>query len=550
MIMVHERQRTPRPPSGQALDAHDPSAPDGAEGGGERVAKALARAGVASRREVERLIEAGRVALNGQVLTTPAIKVETGDILTVDGEVVNDREPARLFRYHKPAGLVTTHSDPAGRSTVFEALPEGLPRLISVGRLDLNTEGLLLLTNDGALARALELPSTGLQRRYRARAHGRITQDKLDVLKHGVTVEGVSYGPIEARIDKAREGAQGANVWISLTLTEGKNREVRRVLESLGLQVNRLIRLSYGPLALGVLEAGELEEVGPRVLREQFADFIAAEDMPKGDRPAYSPPKRNRSAGAARRASAEVERVEAKPEVKKSYKPGWAKAKVTVRPKGVPKARPAPKVSGRDAALAEGRVMINKARVQAARAAAANAERPERDIPVRSERSERPDSPRPRTDRTDRTKSAQSSGRPQTDRPQSDRPQSDRLKSDRPAPDRLKSDRPRSDRPGPPATKSDRPRSETPRPTGPRTRPAPDRSTPDRPRSPASAKPRAESRAPGGAKGERPRQASAPRKDPTAAPRAPRPPAPNRGGPRPSGPPRGSGGPRGPKSRG
>jgi 23S rRNA pseudouridine2605 synthase len=328
--MVHERQRTPRPPSGQAPDAHDPSAPDGAEGGGERVAKALARAGVASRREVERLIEAGRVALNGQILTTPAVKVEANDILTVDGEVVDDREPARLFRYHKPAGLVTTHSDPAGRSTVFETLPDGLPRLISVGRLDLNTEGLLLLTNDGALARALELPSTGLQRRYRARAHGRITQDKLDGLKDGVTVEGVRYGPIEARIDKAREGAKGANVWISLTLTEGKNREVRRVLESLGLQVNRLIRLSYGPLALGVLEAGEIEEVGPRVLREQFAGFISPEDMPKGDRPAYSPPKRNRAAGAARRAAAEVEQVVVKPVEKKAYKPGWAKRSESV----------------------------------------------------------------------------------------------------------------------------------------------------------------------------------------------------------------------------
>lgn len=505
MIMVHERQRTPRPPSGQAPDAHDPAAPDGTEGGGERVAKALARAGVASRREVERLIEAGRVALNGQVLTTPAVKVEADDILTVDGEVVDDREPARLFRYHKPAGLVTTHSDPAGRSTVFETLPAGLPRLISVGRLDLNTEGLLLLTNDGALARALELPSTGLQRRYRARAHGRITQDKLDALKEGVTVEGVRYGPIEARIDKAREGAQGANVWISLTLTEGKNREVRRVLESLGLQVNRLIRLSYGPLALGVLDAGEIEEVGPRVLREQFAGFIAPEDMPKGDRPAYSPPKRNRGVGAARRAAAaaEVERVEAKgPVEKKAYKPGWAKPKITVRPKGAPKSRPAPKVSGRDAALAEGRAKINKARVQAARATAADAE-----APVRSERpgrAERPDAPRPRTDR-----------------PRSDRPTSDRPKPDRSA------DRPRSGGPRSQESRAERP-------------------APERPRAAASGKARPEGKA--GPRTDRPQRAVELRPGAPAAPRGPRPSGPNRGGPRPSGPPRG--GPRGPKSRG
>ncbi|MDP2214130.1 pseudouridine synthase [Phenylobacterium sp.] len=537
--MVHERQRTPRPPSGQAPDAHDPTAPDGAEGGGERVAKALARAGVASRREVERLIEAGRVALNGQVLTTPAVKVEANDILTVDGEVVDDREPARLFRYHKPAGLVTTHSDPAGRSTVFETLPEGLPRLISVGRLDLNTEGLLLLTNDGALARSLELPATGLQRRYRARAHGRITQDKLDALKDGVTVEGVRYGPIEARIDKAREGAKGANVWISLTLTEGKNREVRRVLESLGLQVNRLIRLSYGPLALGVLEAGEIEEVGPRVLREQFAGFISPEDMPKGDRPAYSPPKRNRAAGAARRAAAEVERVVVKPVEKKAYKPGWAKAKITVRPKGAPKAKPAPKVSGRDAALAEGRVMINKARVQAARSAAASAERAERPEPVRTERSERPRPERPKAE-------APRSGRPertQADRPRPARSAPERTGGDRPRPERGKpagssrSDGPRSD-----GHRADRSKAAAPRSQAPKT----ERPAADRPRTAGPGAPRSRA-APGKAKpGGKP---TSDRK-PSGGGKGERPAGPARGGPRPGGPARGSGGPRGPKSRG
>jgi 23S rRNA pseudouridine2605 synthase len=280
--MVHDPQRTQPPAGGQA---HAP-------GEGERVAKALARAGVASRRDVERLIEAGRVALNGKVLTSPAVKVEPNDVLTVDGEVVNEPEPARVFRYHKPVGLLTSHKDPQGRPTVFGALPPGLPRVISVGRLDLNSEGLLLLTNDGGLARALELPDTAIVRRYRARAHGRITQEKLDRLKSGVTVEGVRYGPIEATLDKAKEGPQGANLWITVTLAEGKNREVRRVLESLGLKVNRLIRLAYGPFALGTLAVGEVEEVGPRVIREQLAKFIAPENLPKGDRPQWRAPQK------------------------------------------------------------------------------------------------------------------------------------------------------------------------------------------------------------------------------------------------------------------
>jgi 23S rRNA pseudouridine2605 synthase len=301
LVMVHDPHRTDGAPSGQAR-----TSPQGGDDKGERVAKALARAGVASRREVERFIAAGRVALNGKVLTTPAVKVEPGDILTVDGAVVSDAEPVRVFRYHKPVGLLTSHNDPQGRPTVFEALPEGLPRLISVGRLDLNSEGLLLLTNDGGLARALELPATGLQRRYRARARGRVTQERLDKLKDGVTVEGVRYGPIEATLDKAKEGPQGANLWITVTLAEGKNREVRRVLESLGLKVNRLIRLSYGSFALGTLQVGEIEEVGPRVIREQLADFVAPEAMPKGDRPQFQKPVS--VAPGPRRGAVEIER--------------------------------------------------------------------------------------------------------------------------------------------------------------------------------------------------------------------------------------------------
>ncbi len=279
------------------------------------MAKALARAGVASRREVERLISAGRVALNGRVLDTPAVKVGPGDLLTVDGALVGEAEPTRVWRYHKPTGLVTTHRDPKGRPTVFEHLPEDLPRVISVGRLDLNSEGLLLLTNDGGLARALELPSNGLVRRYRARARGHTTQARLDELKQGLTVEGVHYGPIEASLDKAKEGGLGANLWITLTLTEGKNREVRKVLEALGLTVNRLIRLSYGPFQLGALEVGAVEEVGPRVIREQLAAHIDPAALPSASTPAAA-------AGARVRADAHIQRARAKAHVESARADG------------------------------------------------------------------------------------------------------------------------------------------------------------------------------------------------------------------------------------
>jgi 23S rRNA pseudouridine2605 synthase len=194
------------------------------------------------------------------VLDSPAVKVTARDKVSVDGRVVGAAEPTRLWRYHKPAGLVTTHRDPAGRATVFEQLPPGLPRVISVGRLDLTSEGLLLLTNDGALARRLELPSSGLIRRYRARAYGRVTQTELDTLKHGIAVDGVRYGPIEATLERG----QGANAWIA----EGKNREVRRVLEAIGLKVNRLIRIAYGPFQLGTLAPGAVEEIPRKTLKQ------------------------------------------------------------------------------------------------------------------------------------------------------------------------------------------------------------------------------------------------------------------------------------------
>lgn len=233
------------------------------------MAKFLARAGLCSRRDAERLIAEGRVKLNGKVLDTPAVKVTAKDKVQVDGHPIGAAEPTRLWRYHKPSGLVTTHRDPGGRATVFEHLPKDMPRVISVGRLDLTSEGLLLLTNDGELARRLELPSNGWLRRYRARAFGRVEQEELDQLKNGITVEGVRYGPIEARLERA-----AANSWITLSLTEGKNREVRRVLEALGLKVNRLIRISYGPFQLGTLASGAVEEIPRKVLKDQLGKDV------------------------------------------------------------------------------------------------------------------------------------------------------------------------------------------------------------------------------------------------------------------------------------
>ncbi|MDA9434513.1 pseudouridine synthase [Bradyrhizobium sp. CCBAU 51627] len=249
---------------------------------GERIAKALARAGLASRRDAEEMVTQGRVTVNGRVINSPALDITRNDVVLVDGKPLPERERTRLFLYHKPRGLMTTHDDPEGRPTVFDNLPEGLPRLISVGRLDFNTEGLLLLTNDGGLARTLELPDTGWLRRYRVRAHGDITQAQLDQLKNGIEVEGVKYGPIEATLERD----QGANVWLVFAIREGKNREVRNVCAHLGLEVNRLIRVSYGPFQLGEIPEGQVEEIRARVLREQLGDKVieksgAQFDVPK-----------------------------------------------------------------------------------------------------------------------------------------------------------------------------------------------------------------------------------------------------------------------------
>ena len=239
---------------------------------GERIAKVIARAGLASRREAEAWIAAGRVAVNGKLVASPALNVETRDRIEVDGQPLPMRERTRLFLYHKQRGLLTTHADPGGRPTIFSVLPKDLPRLISVGRLDLNTEGLLLLTNDGGLARALELPATGWLRRYRVRAHGSVAQAQLDSLRRGITIDGVRYGEIEATVDRP----QGSNVWLTFAIREGKNREVKNVLGHLGLAVNRLIRVSFGPFRLGDLSEGAIEEVKTRTLRDQLGDRIAA----------------------------------------------------------------------------------------------------------------------------------------------------------------------------------------------------------------------------------------------------------------------------------
>jgi 23S rRNA pseudouridine2605 synthase len=253
-------------------DERRPPQPPREKKSGERIAKVVSRAGLASRRDAEEWIVQGRVTVNGRVINSPALDVTTNDVISVDGKPLPPRERTRLFMFHKPRGLMTTHADPEGRPTVFDNLPEGLPRLISIGRLDFNTEGLLLLTNDGGLARALELPDTGWLRRYRVRAHGEVTQAQLDELKKGVEVDGVKYGPIDATLERD----QGANVWLVFAIREGKNREVRNVMAHLGLEVNRLIRVSYGPFQLAELPEGEVEEVKTRVLREQLGEKIAA----------------------------------------------------------------------------------------------------------------------------------------------------------------------------------------------------------------------------------------------------------------------------------
>lgn len=271
--MTDDNTENTAPEMPEISDLHEDTAPetDAAAPRGERIAKALARAGVASRRDIERMIEDGRIKLGGQIVTHPATFVQPGDIMLVDGKPVDSPERTRLWRYHKPDGLMTTHKDPEGRKTVFDTLPEGLPRVISVGRLDINSEGLLLLTNDGELARRLELPGNAWVRRYRVRVFGVVDEKRLASLIDGFDYDGVRYGSIEAALDSKK----GDNAWLTVSLREGKNREIRRVMEGLNLHVSRLIRLSYGPFQLGSLKARELEEVPGKTLREQLPDLPA-----------------------------------------------------------------------------------------------------------------------------------------------------------------------------------------------------------------------------------------------------------------------------------
>jgi 23S rRNA pseudouridine2605 synthase len=317
----HDRRdrRKPRPPSGGKAAPKRAFIPKG-EGpdkavappvavafGKQRIAKVIARAGLCSRRDAEVWIGQGRVSVNGITLTSPALNVDETDQILVDGVALEAREPTRLFLFHKPRGYVTTAKDPQNRPTVFDLLPKDLPRLVSIGRLDINTQGLLLLTNDGGLARVLELPRTGWLRRYRVRANGKTDQTVLDQLVPGITVDGMNYGPIEAHLDRF----QGANVWLTIGLREGKNREVKRVLDSLGLIVNRLIRVSFGPFQLLDLEEGAVAEVSARVLKDQLGEAITLAAKADFESAKARPKERAQGAGAAPKGSVEAQ-IEAK----------------------------------------------------------------------------------------------------------------------------------------------------------------------------------------------------------------------------------------------
>ena len=234
---------------------------------GNRIAKVLARSGLCSRREGEQWIGEGRVIVNGKILTSPALNVTDSDIVLVNNKPIPELEKTKLWRYHKPPGLVNTNNDPEGRATIFDKLPSDLPRVISVGRLDISSEGLLLLTNDGGLSRQLELPETGWTRRYRVRVHGSVTEEQLASLAHGIKIEGVHYGAIQARL----ESRQKSNSWLEIGLREGKNREIRRVMGHLDLQVSRLIRIAYGPFQLGKMARGQIVEVSGKVMRDQIS---------------------------------------------------------------------------------------------------------------------------------------------------------------------------------------------------------------------------------------------------------------------------------------
>ncbi len=336
-----------------------PSPSAGTAPEGERIAKVLSRAGVSSRREAERLIELGQVTVNGKVIDSPALNVTAKDKITVAGQPLKEPEPARLWLYYKPEGLVTSAADEKGRETVFDRLPPDMPRVMSVGRLDLNSEGLLLLTNDGELKRRLELPSTGWLRKYRVRVNGNPTDPDLDPLRKGITVEGEKFQPMEVKLDRV----QGANAWLTVGLREGKNREIRRAMSAIGLYVNRLIRVSYGPFRLNEMKPGEVEEVRPKVLRDQLGldapegegratakpRPAAAKGKParqEGDRPARGPRVFPKSSDAISAGSARPRADGSKPAAK-TFRSRSATAPAGTGPRSPRPSAPAPTGTGR-----------------------------------------------------------------------------------------------------------------------------------------------------------------------------------------------------------